>query len=279
MENEKKLFAIDLDGTLFYPKHPIVLLSKKTVSFIKEIEKNGDIFSVVSGRNIISCKKVFEKTGTKPYIVGCNGAFIYSNGKFISSSCLKKDDANKVLNFIYKNYKPLAVYAMSSMGETFVREKFGPFKKLGFKIYDIFQGKLWHEYSFNRSKFEETINENKTWKLMVVFGISKKAKTIAKEFNKEIFKNFGDICSSAWSEQAIEISAKNSEKSDSILKLAHNLNIKENNIYVVGDSGNDIPMFKRFYGNSFCMKHSSPSIKKYAKNTVKSFVDIKNYIK
>lgn len=278
MKNEKKMFAVDLDGTLFYPKHPIVLLTKKTVSFIKEIEKNGDIFSVVSGRNIASCLKVFEKTGTKPYVVGCNGAFIYSDGKFISSSCLKKEDAKKVLDFIYSNYKPLAVYAMSSMGETFVREQFGPLKKLGFKIYDLFQGKLLHEYSFNKVKFEQTINENKAWKIMVVFGISRKAKKIAKEFNKEIYKHFGDICSSAWSEQAIEISAKNSEKSDSILKLADSLNIKENNIYVVGDSGNDIPMFKRFYENSFCMAHSNKSIKKYAKNTIKRVVDIKKYL-
>ena len=110
---------------------------------------------------------------------------------------------------------------------------------------------------------------------MIVFGIGSRAKRIAKEANKEIYKLFGNECSSSWANQSIEITPSDCEKSDSISILAKSLGIADENVIVVGDSGNDISMFKKFYDNSYCMSHSPKTIKKYAKTIIRSVLDLK----
>ena len=100
---------------------------------------------------------------------------------------------------------------------------------------------------------------------MVLFGIShKKAKLIAKEANKDVFNKFGNLCASCWTDQAIEISAIECTKSNGISLIAKEYGIDKKDIIVMGDSGNDIPMFKDFYENSYCVSRSPETIKKYA---------------
>ena len=83
---------------------------------------------------------------------------------------------------------------MSSEGKTYAIGKYTPLRKIGFKIYDFFQGKLLSDYIVDEEKFYETIDKNKTWKLMIVFGIAGKAKRIAKEMKVPMNKvyAFGD---------------------------------------------------------------------------------------
>ena len=56
------------------------------------------------------------------------------------------------------------------------------------------------------------------------------------------------------------------------------LKINHDDIFVVGDSGNDISMFKEYQENSFCMSHAPLSVSKYAKHIVKRFENIDDYL-
>ena len=56
------------------------------------------------------------------------------------------------------------------------------------------------------------------------------------------------------------------------------MNEKDSEIYVVGDSGNDISLFKAYPKNSFCMGHAPDAVKKYAKYTIEKFEDLSRYI-
>ena len=47
---------------------------------------------------------------------------------------------------------------------------------------------------------------------------------------------------------------------------------------MVGDSGNDIPMFKEFPENSFCMSRAPETIQKYAKYTIDKYEDLSRYL-
>ena len=69
-----------------------------------------------------------------------------------------------------------------------------------------------------------------------------------------------------------------SSKSEGIDWYLKEHNCKAEDLYVVGDSGNDISMFKKFYNNSFCMNHSHPTVKKYAKTVIGDFEDLRDYI-
>lgn len=54
-----KLIATDLDGTLFYPKKRIKMISKKSLNFLRQHIDNGGKLVLVSGRNSEYLKKLF----------------------------------------------------------------------------------------------------------------------------------------------------------------------------------------------------------------------------
>jgi hydroxymethylpyrimidine pyrophosphatase-like HAD family hydrolase len=54
--------------------------------------------------------------------------------------------------------------------------------------------------------------------------------------------------------------------------------LKEEEVLVVGDGINDLPIFKRFK-NSLAMEHGKEELKKEALSIIKEFKDIKAFIK
>ena len=83
---------------------------------------------------------------------------------------------------------------------------------------------------------------------------------------------------SSWSNNAIEITNIQCSKGNAILKYICIKGISKEDVYVVGDSGNDISMFKEFKENSFCMSHAHRVVKKYSNNIIDKFVDLKKWL-
>ena len=274
------LLGSDLDGTLFYPKHRIRMLSPKTVKFLQSFIDEGNELVVVSGRNHGSCKKVGKKLNRPISIVGCNGAVIYHKDECIQNKTIDAETAHKVLDYLEEKYHPRGYYVMTNDDEFILRE---PYKSLTYKIGNLlwywYQGVLREPYFVSKEKFDKAINENKVNKIMVMFGINKKSKQISKEANKDLHEKFGDVIEPSWSFQFIELSPAGTSKSSGLKSLANYLNITNRDIYVVGDSGNDISMFKEFSENSFCMAKAPLSVSKYASHTLKKFIDIRDYLK
>ncbi len=109
-----KLIATDLDGTLFYPKHRIRMISKKSLRFIRKFIDEGNQFAIVSGRNASFGFKVAKKINREISIVGCNGAFVYHKNKKIFSKTIDPEGAKKVIEYIEETYKPKAYFIMSN---------------------------------------------------------------------------------------------------------------------------------------------------------------------
>jgi hydroxymethylpyrimidine pyrophosphatase-like HAD family hydrolase len=66
----------------------------------------------------------------------------------------------------------------------------------------------------------------------------------------------------------IEITAKNVSKGEALKHISRDYNL----IIAIGDSGNDISMFKEA-SLSFCMSHAPENVKKHASYVVDSFKD------
>ena len=116
----------------------------------------------------------------------------------------------------------------------------------------------------------------------IILGIINDARESAKkrsaEANKELFREFGHEIEASWSNEFIEISPYGCSKSNGLKFIENYLKINHSDIYVVGDSGNDISMFKEYQEQSFCMSHAPLSVSKYAKHTIKRFENIETYL-
>ncbi|NLB49066.1 MAG: HAD hydrolase family protein [Erysipelotrichia bacterium] len=73
---------------------------------------------------------------------------------------------------------------------------------------------------------------------------------------------------SSWTVKVIELTPRGCTKGNGVEKYCQIMNIDHNNVYVVGDSGNDISMFEKFYERSYCMRRGHPSARKYAKHII-----------
>ena len=102
---------------------------------------------------------------------------------------------------------------------------------------------------------------------MIFFGLGKNKGKLSKEINKELREKFPEI-ESSWSLIVNELTPKGCNKGEGLKRYCKLVNIDPKDLYVVGDSGNDITMFNYFHENSYCMAHAYPSVKKYAKHII-----------
>src|SRR5574344_1842014 len=74
-----KLLATDLDGTLFYPKRRIHMVTRKNKRLIQDFEKAGGEVVLVTGRSMGTADKINKKLKSHVALLGCDGAFVYSD--------------------------------------------------------------------------------------------------------------------------------------------------------------------------------------------------------
>lgn len=274
-----KLLATDLDGTLFYPKKRIRLISNKTREFIRDFIDAGNHFVVVSGRNIGPCTRVFKKLQREGLAIGCNGSFVLDKGQLVSKTTFEPSILHRVIKYVEEHFHIKGLYVMSQDNEFVQRDKFKSiFYRIMNSLWYFYQGALRNPYEICKEKFEKIINEGRAFKLMIMFGVSKKSIQRSNEANKELYKVFGNEIEASWSNEFIEISPYGCSKSNGLKFLENYLKINHDDIFVVGDSGNDISMFKEYQEHSFCMSHAPLSVSKYAKHTIKKFENVKDYL-
>ena len=133
-----KLIAVDLDGTLFYPKHRFKLISDKCASFIRRRIDKGDNFVVVSGRNGDFGQKVIKRVGRTMGIIGCNGSLIMDGDKPIKLEGFDPKLAREAIEWIRNNTPAKGLFVMTS-DYKFILEKFfkDPFYNIGYYFCNI----------------------------------------------------------------------------------------------------------------------------------------------
>src|SRR5574344_449686 len=100
-----KVIATDLDGTLFYPRKRIRMISSDNRSFINKFMDDGGRLLLVSGRNRYFGEKVGKNLKRQVDVVGCNGAFVLSHGQMVKESYFDKDCLKTILKETRREYK------------------------------------------------------------------------------------------------------------------------------------------------------------------------------
>ena len=264
-----KILAVDLDGTLLYPHKFFRIIPKKNVRFLRRWIDEGNKLVLVSSRGPEFMDRLKDEIERDFDYISYTSSFIKADGKVIRDVSISAEEMSKILNKIEKKYHPLA-YLMDVKGQPLLIKNLSVGTKFLLTIYRLYwylQGKKKEPFILSNSKFDAGLSEGNIYKVMVFFGLAKKKSEISKEINKGLREQFPDVeCS--WTSVVNEITPQNCNKGEGLRYYCEHLNIDHKDVYVVGDSGNDISMFNLFHENSYCMAKAYPSVKKYAAHTI-----------
>lgn len=278
MTNDIKLLASDLDGTLFYPKRPINLIAKKNIRVIDNFVEKGNKVVLVTGRSPNYASKVVDFLGHDVDVIGMNGAYTIIDGKVINEHFLDFE-IGKVLHEVN--------YLFPTLGQMLISRKYpllistppiSKIMKLFYSVYYKFQGKYAEDFLFSNEEFVKEIQGREVYKIMLFFGLSKHGVKIARKATSYLRENYAGQFETSWTGGFIEITPTESSKGVGIDRYINEKGIAAQNVYVVGDSGNDISMFNGYYENSFCLKHAHKKVKKYAKTIIRRFHHLERYL-
>ena len=272
-----KVIATDLDGTLLYPKDKKNIVCKPNLYFLQSFIDRGGKVIIVSGRSLAYGLRVKEKINRDISIISFNGGALYQDNKVLFSEPIPNKEITDMSNDLFKNFKIIAMALFSTDG-IYIKSIFGKgMTKFVLRAYSFLQKELAEKMIYSPKLFDETLKNKPVYKMLCIFGFGSRNINRAKEENK-IIRNIYEDIECAWSNGSLEITAKNVNKAEAILKYCQINNVPKEDVFVIGDSGNDISMFKAFSENSFCMSHSQESVKKYAKYTVETIADLSRYI-
>lgn len=274
----KKIIATDLDGTLFYPKRRMTMISSKNLKFVQDYIDQGGKVIIVSGRNHYFTAKVVERINRPVDIIGCNSAFIFSDGKKIREEFLPTERIKEIMDEINHDFDPAGYFLMSKNHNLVTYDRHRNFiYNIALRLYYLSQGIYREPFVNSEFIFNEEVDNGVVHKIMMFFGISLKAIKKAKEVNKKLREKYSEI-ETSWVQSFIEITPKGCNKAEGLNYYLNHLQRNKDDLVVVGDSGNDISMFQAFE-NSFCMKHAPQSVQKYAKNIIRHFHDLGTFLK
>lgn len=278
--------ATDLDGTLFYPKRKLRLLKSKNRKFLKKLINDDVEVVLVTGRNRSIAEKIEKriKPKRKLSMVGCSGSFIVHDGELIRENCLNKKEIYELFKEFDKEKNIVSVVLMGNFKGMLIDlvhfpKIFTPCALLGLKM----QGAYYEFSRFGRKRIHRMLEDpnSKVYKVMPLFGFSennKKGMQKAKEFAERMRTTLGEYYEFFESGTAVEIVAKGTNKAESLRELFKRGGIKDDEVIVVGDSGNDIPMLDEF-PNSFAMKSAPDYVKTHAKGLITYVYELEDYMK
>lgn len=275
---QDKVIGTDLDGTLFYPKRRIRLLSSGNKAFINRFLNDGGRLLIVSSRSDFMSQKVALALHHNLDTVCCNGSFVICNNQIIKETFFDTAYLKALLADLRKQFDPpLILLTSKDRNLVMTRTKVSHITNFGYFLYNFFQGVYKEPFVRSDHIFAQEIEKGKVYKMMVMIGVSKKSKAQAMEINRALREKYPGA-EFSWIGEFIEITPKGCSKSSGIAFYLDYNHISRDNVIVVGDSGNDISMFEAYPENSYCMAHGNDHVQRHAKHIIKRFSDLESVL-
>lgn len=240
-----KMIILDLDGTLLNDYKEV---SKENIDLIKRAYDEKDVISVIAtGRPLGYVSEICNLYGNyfANYIIACNGAIIKdtNTNKYIHEVAFTNDDVLNIRNiFLEEN----ADYMMLYTDEQAITET-----RNGIELDN--SGISARQKKTKVENIADIIanNEKITKLLCLIGGDTLALERIIKKINllegiePSVICNY--LCKTKeniFESKYIDITKKGCSKKNAIHILADKLGIKQDEIIVMGDGGNDISMFE-----------------------------------
>ena len=276
-----KILACDLDGTLFYPMGRKQLVSQKNIEFLRKFIDAGNKVVFISSRGRLKIEQAIKEVDRPIDYISFNGCIISIDGEIVRDLSIPTNMLDYIVTNIVKDHNPLALLSSTANYSIIIGiyGAAGGFLKWFYrKYYDLKYGIYAEKYIVSNDVFDDELLNGKVYTIRVFSGLSrKKAKNLNKELNKVLREQFPEL-EASWVGPLIELTPYGCSKAKSLNDYLEMVKANKDEVYVIGDSGNDISMFNEFKENSFVMKHSYPSVKKYAKHEVSRVYKLDKYL-
>ena len=263
-----KLIASDMDGTLIDTNHNI---SEENLKAIKEAQRNGIKFAIVTGRAYDDVRPIIEKYDLDCECVSLNGGAYYNkDGEIVEAIYIDKSKVRDVLKIMVKGDFSVEIYTDKGYYTTNTKE-------------EVWNGMLKRSKTFhpNLSEDERIEVARKNPHFVTMNYIEDIDEFLNSDINIFKFVTFGEsveevkklrdevgelegLSISASFVTNIEVNDIKATKGLILAKVAEDFGINRDEVMVLGDGLNDYSMFKEFT-NSVAMDNAIPEIKEIAK--------------
>ena len=264
-----KLLASDIDGTLLLNKK----IHHKSIENIDRFKNDGNLFILSTGRALCELDSIINeyKLDVDAYVL-CNGAFILDKSlNIIEDFKIDSDIVYKISKYVLStNNFTLSVldgyksYLIKSKSILKARNLFN-LNSLK-KIYKMLINKSSNLELLNLNHLKDNdLNIN----IMSIYSLNdnvEKAENLKNYLNDE----FGKYITAYRNKYFVDVVFKGCSKATGIEKVCKNFNLADNNVYVIGDSWNDLSMFER-YDNSYTFTYAEKTLQKKANKVIDSF--------
>ena len=271
-----KLVAIDLDGTLLNSYGQISEKNRKT---LKEAQINKVNIVLASGRLLNSVKNISSDLGQNKYIICGNGSLIYDLQKeeIIYDKFIEKNKVLQIISICEKNsiyyniYTESMVIAKTLENNVLFYHQENANKPENKKTKINLVGDIYN-YVMNLNN-ENILKITISDKNSIIFNsIIKKLRNIKNIDVLDVAHMSRKIIKSGTEEVSLEyyyteITNENVDKWNAIKWLAEKLEVKNEEIMVIGDNVNDKMMIENA-GLGVAMGNSAPYIKEIADKVV-----------
>lgn len=249
-----KLLATDLDGTLINDNE--VTIEDK--EFILRLQREKNLLVVSTGRpyNGVEMLKDDYKIFANYYVL-LNGALIVDSlGRKINQEVINKKIIESIVNEISEDDVYISVES-------------------GFDTYLLTDG---DNLPYPNKKRVNSIYEIEDDLSLISIYNPNKEKDEIEKIKDEINEKYGDAVVAYRNDIYIDIVPVGCSKGSGVKYLADQELIENEDIYTIGDSWNDVTMFK-ITKNSFTFNHVEEELKKHVKYLVNSVGEcIENYL-
>ncbi len=266
-----KLIAIDLDGTLLSENGTISEANKEA---ILEVQKQGDIVAISSGRALPDVEEILRPTGIDCPIMTGNGAVSYFKGQEIQRFSIATQVVEEVVEILEKSEVHYELYTAQGIfnrlgGKELLRNEIAQrAERVTGWAGDMFDHYLDYKYDLNKTL---SISHNRVpdiahlsvYKLLVLSFNDSKLKEL-----KDIFTGRTDVSltSSGW--MNLEMGHPGASKGNALKFMAEHLEIPIENTVAIGDNYNDVTMFE-IAGMSIAMGNAEEQLKELSTHITK----------
>jgi Cof subfamily protein (haloacid dehalogenase superfamily) len=268
-----KCLVSDVDGTLFLDlETPTGIIEPNTIEKVQMLTKSGVRFVMASGRDHLTARYLESKLHVKVDGIGQNGGVIMIDDEVLASFPLDEKVVEAFLSLLEKTSLNVNILFIDDRGHHVMAKPYG-------WMYDLFKimlerREITHLYEEDFKTYRTHDNHPVT-KAVVICDNTEDRDAFTQEMVEYLASyNYDWFYSSP---QYIEIMGKNINKGTGVLHLAKVLNLELDEIAVVGDSYNDISMFK-VTPHSFAMDHGDEEVRKHAKYIVSKVDEVVDFI-